>query len=104
MYFTFIFHDVVSGHSHLNVFFINLPLQVAQMRGSRCKSPSRCLRTAVRLTVSAAHRARHVQAAVTHRAAGPSPAHIAIMLRRRMEEYVIKKHSLRTQCLIIFTI
>lgn len=54
----------------LNVFFINLPLQVAQERGSRRQSPSRCLRTAVRLTVSAAHRARRVLAAVTHRAAG----------------------------------
>lgn len=73
----------------LNVYFINLPLQVAQERGSRCQNPSRCLRTAVRPTVSAAHRARRVQAAVMHRAAGRTAASIGVMLWRRMEEYVI---------------
>jgi len=72
------------------MFFVNLPLQVAQEQGSRCQSPSRCLRTAVRLTASAAHRARRAQAAVTHRSAGPNAAYIAILLCRTMEEYVIK--------------
>lgn len=54
----------------LDVLFIHLSLQVAQEWGSRCQSLSRFLRTAVQLIVLAAHRARRVQAAVMHRAAG----------------------------------
>lgn len=52
---------------NLTFLFINLPLQVTQRRGGRWQSLNQCLRTAVRLTASAALRVRRVQAAVTHR-------------------------------------